>query len=1077
MGISKRLKNASISNDKLVSLRKKQMLLSEKEKKTTKWECTELQKEFWHHWKIFPNAISNNIAGYIKAENFNKADALEGAFKHLLQKHDVLRSKFVYENDKILVNIENDPKLDFEIIDMCGMDEKTIKDKMIQMSQIPFDLEKGKLIRFRAIKSDNDVWYLLMIQHHIVSDGISSGVIINDMLHYINAEFSSEFNDSNSSEKSFYEVYNNNTVDNSRYELELKYWNEKMNNSDLTLHLPSSQLVVPSDSMAGARVEFDIDEALRNKIEKMAVDFGTTPFSVYMSALRILLYKYSKQEDAAIVIPIQGRDFPGSDSMVGCFLSMLPIRNSVNNETEIKKCIQDESNLVLEAMDYKDISFGTILKGMNARNEKMNSSVYHIVFSYENDAMKAISNEKFSFYELFLGVTKSDLTLELNQSGNKLHGWFEYRTSLYSEIQINLFIDSFLHLLEHMSECNKVGELSVLSEKDREMVLRFGKGKQIERPSESIPERFMRMVYQYQDKIALTDKTKELSFKELALQSYYLANKLKENGVGVESIVAIMMERTANFVIAVFAVLMAGGAYLPIEPTYPESRVKFMLEDSGAKTIILDDNYKIDYPINEVKVVNFEVKNEGNIDLIDCPEVKPDNLAYVIYTSGTTGNPKGVMLEHKGLNNLSDFFKEEYGMNSNDRVLQFAHVIFDAFSWEIAISILNGGSLHIADQNVILDTKAMAAFLRDNNITALSFPPQYWKRICTEDINLRMLLTAGSEADEEVLKYADKADIYINGYGPTENTVCVSTWARRKGEKIPHRIPIGIPMTNANVYIMDEGKLCGVNMVGEICVSGIDVSRGYLNNIELNSKKFSIDPYTNERMYRTGDYGYWLDDGNLAFVGRIDNQVKVRGYRIETEEVEKCIVSMKEIKSCAVKTVKDETNGNVLVAYIVSDDKITATQVNDWLGDRLPFYMIPSIYYQIDVLPVTINGKIDYKKLDGQGVLMSSEKSYAPPENENEIILCEIWKNVLGREIIGIDDPFFEIGGDSLLIIKIIEQAREKNLELEIASFYEDKTIRRIAGKAKCHEEQEEIEEVSDVNESDLETIMNQFQF
>ena len=1071
MNINARLRAASISNEELVLLRKKRDN-TEKKNDSNIYKCTELQKEFWHHWRIYPNEIANNIAGYIKATNFTKALLLEKTFIHLLKKHAVLRSKFIYKDDEICAEIESEPNPDFKIIDMSGKTEKEIIDAMICEARVPFNLEEGRLIRFRAIKAGEDTWYLLMIQHHIVSDGLSSGIIVKDMLMNIDKESFFKGESAN-----FYEKYLENSVDLARRNMETKYWDEKMKDSDLTLHLPVSQLTKHSNTLNGERIEFYVPKDLKKKIETIAVDCSSTPFSVYMSALRILLYKYAKQEDAVIVIPVQGRDYPGSDSMVGCFLSMLPIRNSISKDSEIRSIIKKEGNTIIEAIDNKDVSFGTILKNMNVRSDSAQSSVYHIVFSYESDAMKGIDDDRYSFHELFLGTTKSDLTLELNQDGDRMHGWFEYRSDIYSEMQINLFIKSFLKVLDEMSYCQKVIDINTVSEDDLVMVKKLGEGRKIERDYETIPERFLKIAYLYPDRIALKDKEMELSFSELATQSYSFALKIQEKGIRAGDIVAIMMERTADFVIAVFAVLMAGGAYLPIEPSYPEKRVKFMLDDSEAKAIVLNpiDNY--DYSFEDTEVIPYETSNDYMLNDVRCPEVAPEELAYIIYTSGTTGNPKGVMLEHKGLLNLSDYFKEVYGMSCEDRVLQFAHVIFDAFSWEIAISILNGGSLHIVEQNIILDSKSMAAFLKNNNITALAFPPQYWKQICNEDFRLRMLLTAGAEADEEVLKQADKADIYVNGYGPTENTVCISTWARKPGETLPYRIPIGKPMSNSTVYIMNDGKICGVNMIGEICVSGSGVARGYLNNPELNAEKFVTDPYTNERMYRTGDYGYWLDSGELAFVGRIDNQVKIRGYRIETAEVEKCIISMDGVNSCAVKAIKDDSNSNVLVAYVVSNRKMSATELNEWLNERLPFYMIPSIYYQLDEMPVTINGKIDYRKLDGQGTVLSSEKKYVAPETEEEKILCEIWENILGRKGIGIDDPFFESGGDSLLIIKIIEQAREKDLSIEIASFYEDKTIRKIAAKSTHYEEQEELDEINDVNEQDLQMIMNDFDF
>lgn len=1075
MTLEERMKKLSIRNDILIGLRKNKATHSDKQNDCRKWLCTDMQREFWHHWKMFPDDISNNISGYVKAVDFDKIDAAKEAFFNMVRSYDILRTKFVYEDDTVFAEIEDYDDADFQLIDMRGKDEDAIIEKMREESKIPFDLGKGKLIRFRIIDAGNNVCYMLMIQHHIISDGTTSGVIINELFSRIDGYE----NPNKNAAKNFYKYLDSNHVSKSKYDKELDYWNENMKDNDMTLHLPASQLVEESDSGAGSRLEFEIPAELVTDIKKIASRLKVTPFSIYMSALRILLYRYSKQDDAVIVIPVQGRNYVGSENMIGCFLNMLPIRNKIDKDMSIDECIVSESDRILQAMDNQDVSFSSILKNLDIKSESLNSAVYHIVFSYEGDPTKLLSDDKYSFDELFLGVTKSDLVLELNQDGDKIHGWFEYRTALFSELQMKLFLKSFMKVLTEINEeKHNICDIDGLTDDDKNIVLSYGNGKKTNEKHETISERFIRIVKKFPERVAVSDSTKNLTYSQLYAQSCSLAKKLIENGIGKENIVAIIMDRTADFVISVFAVFLAGAAYLPVEPTYPEKRIKFMLDDSGAKAVIT--NLQNNELFENVRVIPFEVDESFNADGFEEAHVSINDLAYIIYTSGTTGTPKGVMVEHKGVSNLADYFKEEYEISSTDNVLQFAHVIFDAYVWEVAVTLLNGAGLHIAEQNVLLDSKKISEFIRERSITVVAVPPQYWKQICREDIKIRFLLTAGSEADKEVIKYTDKVDVYVNGYGPTENTVCISTWSRRNGDKIPRKIPIGKPMRNADVCIFDGEKLCGVGMLGEICVSGIGVARGYLNREEMTSQKFTLNPFTGEKMYHTGDYGYWLDSGYIAFSGRIDDQVKVRGYRIETGEIEKTLISIDQIKSCAVKTIKDENNNNILVAYIVADEDITVKQINEWLNSRLQFYMIPSLYYQLDELPVTINGKIDYKKLDGLGKLMVTETAYAAPETEMEKTICSIWEEVLGREHIGIYDAFFECGGDSLMIIKIIEKAREQDVQLEIRSFYEDKTIRKIAQNAVIitDSNDDDKENVSEsIDENDLEVVMGQFNF
>lgn len=472
---------------------------------------------------------------------------------------------------------------------------------------------------------------------------------------------------------------------------------------------------------------------------------------------------------------------------------------------------------------------------------------------------------------------------------------------------------------------------------------------------------------------------------------------------------------------------------MPVDLTYPRERMEYILEDSQVRYMITS-GIQLDYAgIEQILIGDKNIETESTDNLTD--HSNPDNLAYVIYTSGTTGQPKGVMVEHSGMVNLRDYFWNKYKVTADDTILQFANLVFDASVWEMIMGILTGAKLCIITKEVALDVNLLEQELKRHNVTVATLPPPYWNVISDRPIGIRLLITAGSASSVNLVENLAEPIEYFNAYGPTETTVCAADWQYERTAPIPNRIPIGKPISNMQIYIMNYTSLCGKGIIGELCIAGAGIARGYLNKPELTAEKFIDNPYGPGKLYRTGDYASWLDDGNIAFTGRIDNQVKIRGHRIEIGEIENKLSSHNRVNEAVVVPEIDHKSNLYLAAYLVVDAAVTLTEIRSFLNDRLPSYMIPAAFYTLEAIPLNTNGKPDNSRLASLGQPMEAENEFAEPSTEIERTLERIWCELLGAERISIRDHFFEIGGDSIISMQVIAKAAEAGIKLELKSF------------------------------------------
>lgn len=518
-----------------------------------------------------------------------------------------------------------------------------------------------------------------------------------------------------------------------------------------------------------------------------------------------------------------------------------------------------------------------------------------------------------------------------------------------------------------------------------------------------------------------------------------LAHRLISDGIKPNDFVVIIATRSLEMIVGILGVLKSGGAYVPIDAGLPKSRISYMVEDCKPKQILLA---KTSLPF-KTNIPTKNLMDENVYSDITTNPIKISNsndLAYCIYTSGTTGKPKGVLIEHYGVANLVKYFINVHNVTYKDNVLQFASFSFDAMISEISMSLFTGATMYIISEKCKKDISEFEAYLQENKISIAILPPQFLSIIKLK--GLRTIITAGSETRSELVIQNKHIPVYSNDYGPTEATVCATYWKHKSSDEVPNKIPIGKPINNKKIYILDGNQLCGIGVPGELCIAGVGLARGYLNRPELTNAKFVSNPFGKGRMYRTGDLAKWLPDGNIQYMGRIDNQVKVRGFRIELGEIENVIKSLDYIKDAAVICTKNQNGENIISAYVVSDITMDISKLRADVGLELPDYMLPQLFMQIDKIPVTRNGKLDKDGLPE--ITNCIQKEYIEPKKEQEKQMACVFEQILEIKRIGINDSFFELGGDSLKAVRAVAALKDKGIQISVNDIMRYQTIENI---------------------------------
>ncbi|NOQ27295.1 MAG: amino acid adenylation domain-containing protein, partial [Bacteroidales bacterium] len=982
-------------------------------------------------------SIAYNMPGLIAVPKGQNKHQITEVFNKLIARHENFRTSFDVENEFPVQRIHSEVAFSVKDYQITNSELPNVKEDFVQA----FDLSKAPLLRVAYLEIIDGDDMLLIDMHHIISDGKSHSILEEDFSQLI---LGKELEPLRLHYKD-YSQWQNSSEQQERIKGQESYWLDKFTDDLPVLELPMDYSRPVMQSFEGARVSFVLSAEETKIIHDLSKDQGLTLYMSLLSIFTILLSKLSGQEDIIVGSPIAARRHSDLEDIVGMFVNTLAIRSDVSGDKRLIDYLQELKENTLEAYENQEYQFEDLVEQVVKDRDISRNPLFDVMFNFLKGEFQEIKDSSTKELIHTQGISKFDLSLSALDLSSSIQLSFEYSTKLFESETIERFINYFRVLLQSLSSNyqQKIKDLNILSEEEKQQVLYEFNNTESDYPKDkTILQLFEDQVKQTPGNIALVSQNESLTYSELNKKSNELAHYLIKKGASEQNFIAVVNDSSVKTYVGILGILRIGKAYLPIDSTLPDSRIQFMLEDCGIKTILSnnDQNSFINNSNKQFDIVNVEeIKISNSSDLnLSIHSVSP---VYVIYTSGSTGKPKGVVVEHKSLVNLCLGHNKFYGIEATDRSSKYAGFGFDASVWEFFPIIIVGASLYIVDEDIKLDPEKVNNYFEENKITISFLPTQFCEKFMEYDNkSLRILLTGGDKLNS----YTKRDYKLFNNYGPTENTVVTTRFEVKKQE---NNISIGKPIENNQVYILGKNnQVQPIGVLGELCIGGIGLSQGYLNNENLTKEKFIDHPFKEgERIYKTGDLARWLTDGNIEFLGRIDHQVKIRGFRIELGEIEYALHKHDNIKDSVVIDI-EENGEKYLCAYLVTEEDFNEEEIRTYLSASLPDYMIPSYFVELEKVPLNSNGKVNRKALPSPEIKAGDD--YVAPSNEIEEKLVKIWSEVLKvpQEEISTTVSFFAIGGHSLKATLLISRIhKELSVKLPLKEVFQQQTINKMA--------------------------------
>jgi len=1025
------------------------------------------QKRLWFLDRLDPNQSIYNMPMALKVNGKLNIEIIDKTIDYLAERHETLRTKFtetkgvpnqiIRETHNIKVAVENFSNLSTSYQDMKVQYLKELE------ATLPFNIEKDSLIRFRIAILSNERFVIYFTMHHIISDGWSVNIIMEEFI----TVYSALINDLNPSlpelkiQYSDFAIWQRNYLSGKVLDSQINYWINQLDDQPSLLELPLDKPRPITKTFNGSHKSFVIEEDIILALNELVSDYEITPYMLLLGTFQILLSKLSGQIDISVGTPVANRKHVETEGIIGFFANTLVIRNTVSGSLDIKKYFENVKQTVLESLENQDAPFEKLVEILKPERDLSHTPLFQVMFVLQNSEQIATkkSNSEIELLESESGSAQYDLTLSMNAGKDKWHGTFEFNTDLFKKSFIDSIIFSFKKLLHEISNNRKrsIYELEYLSDKQIQHICNISRGKKSKNGSLSLVELFEKIEKKYHSYIACEYDNIRITYSKLGRKSEKISTLLIEEGYDVEDVIGVMLPHCNDLIEWMLGIIKAGCCYMPIDPNYPEERIQYMIANSGVKAIVCQDRIveKYDFMRTQNRI-NIETANDilnKSYSVKKRRKVYDDNLAYLIYTSGSTGKPKGVMLRQGGLRNLIETqVKQEY-LSPQSRILLFASISFDASVWEICRTLFSGATVCIVDKAKMTNAVDVKAVLIDHSITDVTLPPSLLQVLDEEGLdNLKLIISAGEKLNLDVAGRWNQNRFLVNGYGPTESTVCVSNYKLDYVREYWNSVPIGSAMNNVCLFILDSDlKMVQRGTIGEIFIGGFGLARGYISRPDLTGDKFIPNPFTNkggERLYRTGDLGKYTQQGVIEYIGRKDDQVKVRGFRIELSEIEFVLKSLNNIEE-AIVIVKGKDENARIVAFVkmISDNQFRSDYIKTTLQSKLPDYMIPGIILEINEIPITPNGKIDRKKLpkidEFENISLSK---YVAPNTGSEEKLVTLWEELLDLNKIGVNDNFFELGGHSLLVTQLLSRIQESfNVNVQLKDLFEKTTVKTQA--------------------------------
>ncbi len=1033
------------------------------------------QRRLWFLDRLEPGLALYNVPVFVRLQGPLDEQALRISLRKLMQRHESLRTSFATLKDESVQVIAPELPLELNLVDLSQLPanerEQRIRELSGEESRRPFDLGRAPLVRATLLRAAEEDHVLLLTMHHIVSDGWSMSVFFLELGAYYSAmrlgiepnlrPLKLQYAD--------FALWQNEWMRGDVLREQLDYWKKQLSGAPPVLELPTDRPRPAVQRHVGTSKRFTIPSETVSALRQLSREEGTTLFMTVLTAFKAFLGRYSGQKDISVGTPIANRNRAELEGLIGFFVNTLVMRTDLSGAPTFRQLVERVREVALGAYAHQDVPFELVVEALHPERNLSHNPLFQVMFSLQESATSSAVLEGLSITALPVetGTSKFDLLMSMEETPAGLVGELEYDTDLFDASTIERMLGHFQTLLVEAARQpdTAITALPLLTEAERQQLLVDWNQTATDYPRERcIHELFSAQARATPEALALRFGEESLTYAQLESRANQLAWHLQSLGVGPDTLVGLYLERSPSLILSMLACLKAGGAYLPLDTSYPRERLSFMLRDASAPLLLttraLSDGLQLP---DGVRVLCLDSDSDSGAIAqhpthAPATSTTPSHLAYAIYTSGSTGQPKGIAIPHRGVVRLVRDTKYIH-LTPADRVAQVSNASFDAATFEIWGALLNGALLVGFPRDVSLSPALFASLLRQESISALFLTTALFNQVAQQSpsgfSSLSSVLFGGEFVDpgavRSVLQHGPPARL-LHVYGPTENTT-FSTWHLVSHPPAEGQtVPIGRPLSNTTAFVLDENlQPVPVGVPGELYLGGEGLGRGYLNQSALTSERFIPHPFSpnpDARLYKTGDIVRLLPDGAIEFQGRRDHQVKIRGFRIELGEIESALLKHPDVNECVVLAREDAPGLRRLVAYFSTAEgtSVTAAQLRDFLKQSLPEFMQPSAFVCLPALPLTPNGKVDRKALPSPDSSLSESDSFVPPRNPLEELLSNLWAQLLSLPRVGVEDNFFELGGHSLLATQLVSRIRETLLvELPLRELFSSPTVAALA--------------------------------
>ena len=1027
------------------------------------------QERLWFIDRFQPGGFAYNITGGIRMRGQLDVVALEASLGEIVHRHEPLRTVFATVDGRPVQVVTPYRQFRLEMVDVEPLPERlrlgAVEPRLVEEGRGAFDLEKGPLFRARLYRLGPDDHLLQLTMHHIVADGWSLAILSKELTELYQAHVIGDGNGLPPVPVRYGEIARRQRewLRSPAFTAQAEYWKGRLTPPAPVLELPGDYPRPALQTFNGAVESFIVPKAQVERLERVSREHGVTLFMTLFAAFETILHRYTGLTDIAVGVPIANRTDVEMEGVIGLLVNTLVLRVDLGGDPSVRELLLRVRDVALDAYAHQEFPFERVVEMLKPPRDMSHSVLFQVMFIFQNLPSQAVKlpGLTLTYPPIRTGSSKTDLTLELVERAEGLGMYVEYNTDLFSADTIRRFCDHLSRLLVAILEGTneRISRLPLLRGTEyRQIITEWNATDAPEAVRVVVPELFEAQVARRPDGPAACFEGECLSYRELNGRVNRLAHHLRRHGAGRDVLVGVFVERSLEMLITVLAVMKTGAAYVPLDPAYPADRLEFMVRDAEisvvvTQTALLD---RVSIP-DTTRVLDLDrdadvIAAESEDNPSACAEL--DDLAYVIYTSGSTGRPKGVQIAHRSLANVLVGFRDVLDVRDQDVLVAVTTLSFDIAGLELLLPVVAGAQAVIASREVAADPGKLMALLTESGATIVQATPTTWRMLLEagwRDAGGLRILCGGEACPPEVAErlLSTGASVW-NVYGPTETTIWSTAHRVKRGDS---PVPIGRPIANTRTYVLDaNGEPVPIGVAGELYIGGAGVAKGYLKRPELTAERFVRDRFADRpdaSLYRTGDIARYRADGTIEFLGRVDHQVKIRGFRIELGEIESVLTSHPAIAQAVVTGREDRPGERYLAAYVrsVGAPAPAGPELRAFLKERLPDYMVPSTFTELEAFPLTPNGKVDRLRLpEPDGRRGSSRGSLVAPRSELEHTIAQVWRDVLRLDEVGVDDNFFDLGGHSLLLVRVQARLRETLAqEVPIVGMFQYPTIRTMA--------------------------------